>query len=430
MKKPMAPPPRARRYKRLAEHPDPRRVLAVGATPTGKYLHWDELRHRTPPDGLSHEDWWLGVAFAREQLHKELPLFDKSGRRLRYATPDLILRALHEIDQQASGRIQLAEEVTSPGARERYIVNSLIAESITSSQLEGASTTADVARTMLRSGRRPTDRSEQMILNNYRAMTFVRGARDEALSPNLVFELHRIVTDRTLDDPTKAGKFREADDEIQVVEPLTGTTLHIPPPAGELLERLKGLCSFANEQTSEVFIHPVVRAIVLHFVIGYDHPFVDGNGRTARALFYWSMLRQGYWLAEFLSISRILKEAPTQYGMSYLHAETDANDVTYFIDYQLDVIRRATSDLSAYLEKKTKELRKIRSILNESSDLNYRQLALLSHALKRPPPPLHHRITPGESWSRLSDGADGSLRPGRSGPPEAKQGGPPVHLRG
>jgi Fic family protein len=53
------------------------------------------------------------------------------------------------------------------------------------------------------------------------------------------------------------------------------------------------------------FIHPVVRAIILHFMIGCGHLFVDGNGRTARALFYWSVLHQKYRLMEFISISCI-----------------------------------------------------------------------------------------------------------------------------
>ena len=42
--------------------------------------------------------------------------------------------------------------------------------------------------------------------------------------------------------------------------------------------------AFANAQSSP-FVHPVVKAMALHFAIGFIHPFVDGNGRTARALF-------------------------------------------------------------------------------------------------------------------------------------------------
>jgi Fic family protein len=131
------------------------------------------------------------------------------------------------------------------------------------------------------------------------------------------------------------------------------------------------------------FVHPVVRAILLHFWLAYDHPFVDGNGRTARALFYWSMLRQGYWLFEFISISQILLQAPAQYATSFLHTETDENDATYFLNHQCDVIRRATANLHAYIERKSHEWRSTESLL-QSAALNHRQKALIGHALRHP----------------------------------------------
>src|SRR3546814_10435189 len=84
--------------------------------------------------------------------------------------------------------------------------------------------------------------------------------------------------------------------------------------------------------------------IAVHFQIGYDHPFCDGNGRTARALFYWSMLSSGYWLTEYISISSILKKAPAQYVRAYLHAESDGTDMSYFVAHQLDVIIAARSE--------------------------------------------------------------------------------------
>ena len=330
--------------------------------------------------------------------------------------PDPVLRYLHEIDQNASGGIQLAEEVTNPSTRDRYIINSLIEESITSSQLEGASTTAEVARDMIRSGRRPIDRSERMILNNFSAMKFVQENRLEKLTPELVFELHRMVTDGTLDDPEKAGCFRTDEDNI-VVSDAAGNTLHVPPRDGELPKRLELMCEFANSRpTDGPFMHPVLRAIILHFWLGYDHPFVDGNGRTARALFYWSMLSDRYWLAEYISISRILKKAPSQYGRAFLFTETDDNDLTYFVLYQLRVITRAIEELKGYLRKKMQEIREVQALLRRSADLNHRQLAILSHALKHPgrqytvqSHQTSHAVSTGTARTDLLDLADRQL---------------------
>ncbi len=349
----------------------------------GQYVHWDKLRHLEPPTGLTHDEWWLGIKLARSQLLKPVPLRDKLGNHFHYGTPDPVLRHLHEIDQLAGGQIQISEAVTNPATRDRYIVNSLIDEAINSSQLEGASTTVDVAKQMLRTGRQPTDRSEQMIVNNYAAMRHIRQYVGQPMSQKLVFAIHRILTKDTLDDPTKAGCFRSEEDASQV-EDGSGTVLHIPPSAVELPARMEVMCAFANEEPDETFLHPVVRALILHFWLGFDHPFVDGNGRTARALFYWSMLSQGYWLAEYLSISRILKKAPSKYARSFLYTETDENDLTYFLAYHLGVVRRSIDDLRAYLERKTLEVHRVELLLKKEAHLNHRQLALLGHALRHP----------------------------------------------
>ena len=144
------------------------------------------------------------------------------------------------------------------------------------------------------------------------------------------------------------------------------------------------MCDFANKTRADAFLHPILKAIILHFWLAYDHPFVDGNGRTARALFYWSVLSQGFWMFEFLSISAIIRKAPAKYGRSFLYTETDENDLTYFILAQLQVIRRAIEVLYAYLDKKALEIRATEQILRASVAINHRQLALLGHALRHP----------------------------------------------
>src|SRR5258708_3942640 len=264
---------------------------------------------------------------------KMLPLVDKNGRPFTYSVPDLAQQHLHTIDQSLSGLITLSEEVTSPSTRDRYIVSSLIEEAITSSQLEGASTTRQVAKEMLRSGRPPKDKSERMIVNNYLAMQAVGDLRDTPLTPERVLELHRVVTRNTLGSPDAEGRLQTpGEDRVEVW--IGDQIVHFPPKAGELPARLQLMCDFANGSTGSGFVHPVVRAIILHFWTAYDHPFEDGNGRTARALFYWSMLSSRYWLAEYLTISTILRKAPLQYSRSFLYTESDDNDLTYFLLHQ------------------------------------------------------------------------------------------------
>jgi Fic family protein len=158
--------------------------------------------------------------------------------------------------------------------------------------------------------------------------------------------------------------------------------MHYLPPASTLDDRLAKVCAFGNQ--TEPFVHPVIRSIILHFIIGYDHPFVDGNGRTARALFYWSMLHHKYWLAEYISISQIVLKAPARYARAFLHTETDEADLTYFVVEQLSVIMRSLESLHEYIQRKTREIQSLENELQGIEVLNHRQRALIRHAIRHP----------------------------------------------
>jgi Fic family protein len=363
-------------------------LLRLGFTEDGReYVHWDKLRQLDPPADLSHEEWWLLVKWGRRSAQRPIPLVDPSGARFVYGVPDLVARRLHYVDQHCSGEIAMSEVVTADEqARDHYLVNSLMEEAIRSSQLEGATTTRRVAKELLRSGREPKDRSERMIFNNYRALQYMRDDMPDELTPGSVLELQRILTDGTLDHPDAAGRLQRPDEErIAVVDSIDGSVVHNPPPADQLPRRLRDLCDFANEgESPDRFMHPVVRAILLHFWLAYDHPFEDGNGRTARALFYWYMKSRKYWLMEYLSISRILRDAPAKYTRSFVLTETDERDVTYFIVYQLEVIQRAVEQLHRYLRQKIRDVRDVEKLLKGSRQFNHRQLALLGNALRAP----------------------------------------------
>jgi Fic family protein len=392
------------------------------------YLPWDKLRYKTPPPGLTHKHWWFALKTARRMIRRPLPLVDAQGQNFSYALPDKVLKMTEEISRRASGQIAMSEQVTNPATRDRYIVSSLIEEAITSSQLEGAVTSRQVAKDMIRSGRPPRNKSEQMILNNYLAMRLVGSLRDQELTPDLVCRIHRIVTEDTLADPQQAGKIQTDPDPSARVAVYGNhqQVIHKPPPVETLPERLKVLCQFANGGGHDraAYIPPVLRALTIHFMVGYDHYFEDGNGRTARALFYWSMLREGYWLTEFLTISRILKNAPAQYARSFIFTEQDEGDLTYFFIYHLNIVRRAIAELDAYLARKVLEIRETRLLLASTpGEYNYRQLALLELALKDSSSYFtvlshgtSHRVSPETARQDLNDLTNrGLLECGREG---------------
>ena len=107
-------------------------------------------------------------------------------------------------------------------------------------------------------------------------------------------------------------------------------------------------------------------------MIAYIHPFGDGNGRTARAIFYWSILRSGYWLFEYVSISKLIQEKRSDYDKAFIFTETDDFDLTYFIDFCLDSMISALAEVS----KKVGYLLRMND-LKERFNLSQTQVGLL-----------------------------------------------------
>ena len=363
-------------------------VIAVlaGGLDDPEYRPWEYYFRAEPvPEGLSREAWWYAVRTARASTARPTPFVMKDGTRLTFNLPDRFLRLNEEITAQARGQVELPGEVATQGMRDRYLINSLYEEAITSSQMEGASTTRRDAKKMLREKKDPRDRSERMILNNFLALEYVRDHLGEELTPEFICGVHRIVTDGTLDEAEDAGRLqRQGEERIRIYgSEGDDQLLHVPPSAEELPERLKRLCDFANgvgEYASQ-YVPPLVRALIVHFMMGYDHYFVDGNGRNARVIAQWVMLREGFFLMDFVPVSRLLRTAPAKYARSFLEVEQDEGDLTYFLIWHAEIILRGIRELHDYLARKSKEMEQVKHLLR-LTDLNNRQSGVIEEALK------------------------------------------------
>jgi len=96
MKIPNRPPDFDLLWTRLADSERlPTFFRALGALESDSdYLHWDELRHRTPPQGFSLEEWWVAIKLGRKRTYCTIPLRDKKGKLFRYSMPSAIFERL------------------------------------------------------------------------------------------------------------------------------------------------------------------------------------------------------------------------------------------------------------------------------------------------------------------------------------------------
>lgn len=341
------------------------------------YLYWTDIKYKKAPFAISAEGLWACVKVSREL--KKHTVWEKY--KISFAPTNKMQRQCHNFDMNFGGTWGNTSVIPDVN-KERYLISSLMEEAISSSQMEGASTTRKVAKDMLRKNISPRSRSEQMIFNNYETIRFIVANKHQPLTPELLCHIHSLMTNKTLENTSDEGKFRNNNDVV-VEDSITHEIVHTPPPYNDIPEFIKTLCDFFNSENEETFIHPIIRAIIIHFMIAYVHPFADGNGRTARALFYWYMLKKGYWLMEYMSISRIIYKSKKSYEKSFLYAESDGNDIGYFIAYNLRVLELAFNELQRYIKQKSAQ-RTLSSNFIELEEINSRQADILALVKENP----------------------------------------------
>ncbi len=369
-------------------------ILYAGQEVTTKieenYLYWDKIKYLNHDniDNLkkaikrkafdkfkNNELLWIATKANRKYNQIRRFLFSSNFNSIKYYyNENIYLRQkLHYLDFNFGAGLQ-KEQLLSELEKQQYLKNALMEEAVFSSMIEGATTTRVKAKEMLRKNKKPKTHSEQMILNNYKTIQYISEHKEDDISVEKLYELHKLVTENTLEEES-VGVFRKSND-VNVVNEITGEILHTPPKFENLESLMDSFVRFFNNNPKEDFIHPIVKASILHFLIGYIHPFVDGNGRTARAIFYWYLLKNGYWLTEYLSISRVIMQTKVQYEKAYIYTEIDDMDVTYFIHYQVKVLMRAFEDLKKYVAKKKKEESNLLKYLQQE-EINERQAEVL-----------------------------------------------------
>ena len=354
----------------------------VSAANEPKYLYWDKFKYKSLDSSLSIEEQWVLVLLNRDASAIETPIKSINGNFFKWVRLPYTDEKLHEIDMLVGGGLFPKSNIPI-GDREIYISRGVIEESIASSQLEGAHTTRAAAKKLILEKKKPKNKSERMIINNYYAMLALEeDFKAKDLSRNMLFELHAMLTDKLLDS-SEQKRFRKDSDDI-VVEGQIGSdtyVAHVPPKEAMLEKEIDRLIFYANDKLEDKFTHPIIKAIFIHFWVGYLHPFTDGNGRLARALFYWYLLKKGYWTFAYLSISTVIKKSPVQYAMAYIYSEQDREDLTYFFDYQMRKITQAMNNFDNYLQKQVDQNRRVEKILDDKVSLNDRQKQLVIYFL-------------------------------------------------
>ena len=341
------------------------------------YEYWDKVKYKSLPEGYTPQMLWTHVKASR--LRGMMVVWNKYGINL--CITSQMQRMCHDFDMKFGSFWDVDNDAQSP-EKKYYLSSSLMEEAIYSSKMEGASTTRVVAKEMLRKKKSPQNKAQQMIVNNYNTIQYIVNHKDDPLTEEGLLYIHRLMTEKTLDNPDDAGRFR-TNDKVVVADMIEGDIIYTPPSYKEIPEFVETLCDFFNNDSPNTFIHPIIKGIIVHFMLAYMHPFSDGNGRTARALFYWYMLKENYKLTEYMSISRVISKSKSSYEKAFRYTENDGNDMGYFVAYNLKALETSFQQLRDYIQRKQQE-KKAASIFMRAGNINQRQAIVLQRLKDEP----------------------------------------------
>ncbi|MFG1592826.1 Fic family protein [Halobacteriovorax sp. CON-3] len=292
-----------------------------------RYTPLDDIKYRLDSLGVSLRDWpEVKGTIQRLRRASSIPLYvEEIDKKFWFYPADCINKKLHQIESLGGSLFDLIQR--HQNFKQEFLINAAVEEAITSAIYEGANSTRSKAKALISSGEKPKDKDEYMLINNYLAMKWIKENVSKQVSKDLILKVHEIVSQNTLegDDANFSGKFRNNKVYVGTHEGIDYTK--IEDTIDEVIELTTN---------NPRYLHGLIKGILLHYFTAYIHPFFDGNGRTARTLFYFKAMKNNLKFVELLSISANLKQHSKRYEKSFDLVKEHQLDLTYFIDFCLD----------------------------------------------------------------------------------------------
>ena len=297
-----------------------------------RYLSREEIAYRLPVS-IPIGQFWPVMEEARKKNAISLPLKAQNGLPFWFVINKTI-EAQCDAVAAIARRSFVFDELS-----EKTMEEATIDEAVWSSVIEGAFTSKAEAARIIQQNKSPSNKSEQMVKNNYQALMYVLEHLEDPITAQTLIDIARMVTCGASDETVEG--FRT----IPVYVTGREGIVYTPPDAAQVLALVDDLLAFITDSE----LHPLLKACIAHFYFVYVHPFTDGNGRTARALSYMMLLRTGYDFFRYFSISGLIAEERGRYYKAMRQVETSGNDMSYFIDYYSAMLSRSVDRMKEHL---------------------------------------------------------------------------------
>jgi len=254
----------------------------------------------------------------------------------------------------------------------------LILESHHSTHIEGTALSLEQAKSILEGGKvKGVNRDDERELLNYKkAMDFISKylGKDDPVSEGIVRELHKILVKGVRGENADPGNYRKI--QNYVVNSRTREVVYTPPVPLDVSHLMREFAEWINKAED---VSPVLVAGIAQFQFVHIHPFIDGNGRTARLLSTLILYKTGYDFKRLFTISEYYdKDRPAYYQAIQTVRKNNMN-MTTWLEYFVDGLRSQMTEIQAkgeQLIKQDSQLQKIKKI-----GLNKRQEKAVKHLI-------------------------------------------------
>ena len=172
-----------------------------------------------------------------------------------------------------------------------------------------------------------TDRTKREVLNYFAVLRWIaRQPRERRITAEGILRLHRLLMTGLL-PPAQVGAFKRSRNVIMSA----GQVVYEPPGPGAAGPGIEALVRWLEAATKST--HPIIASACAHYEIARLHPFLDGNGRVARALATWVLYHRGFDTQHLFAVDQYFKEDHEGYYQALRQVRKDNDDLTSWLEY-------------------------------------------------------------------------------------------------
>jgi Fic family protein len=224
------------------------------------------------------------------------------------------------------------------------------------------------------------ERDVQEVINYRQVLTWIdelslaakKTSNDKLLSAETLKTLHALTMQGLL-EAAQTGEYRRQ--QVIVRGAKDGGVVFRPPVSAEVPFLVTEFFEWLNSPEA-LSLHPIFRAGIAHYHLVYIHPFIEGNGRTARAMASLVLQQASYDFKKFFSLEQYFDSDVDKYYQALLSVQQTGTDVTYWLEYFCYGVAVEIDKIKSQVLKLSKDL-KLQKDLGSQVALSERQIILL-----------------------------------------------------